>query len=633
MAWQVKIGAGALAAPSAYGIEEVALDYVSRGADTCVLSGTAAILDAAYGAAVEVWWDGARRFAGTVRTVPLSGATDRQVVAKGPWDALEKLVYCQRWRIQVAGELQWVYSSRAILGQAEGGARVSVGTQVGAIVAYAASRGVAVQLGTCTVPMTLPLDEVRDITCAQAIDRLLRWAPSLCSWVDYATTPPTLHFGQGAAVASVPVEDREVSLRHDLVVPGVRLEVETATDTPSGTFRALSFQEAGDADAVDACWATVPLSGGMLSRTKSTLDVVTEAIPDPLEDAAWWIARHPRLRGIAPADVSFIQATRGDDPEDYPRVSTTPLQSLEGFGLAARVETFRATVDVVKRDGGGNILTREHAVELAMDLVTTDATSKTYSRVDSADFEEPETIPADFAAQLLAQWSVLYAEGTAVWGIASAWPHPGALMHATPLQRVAVSAAAMSATGTYGPPQHLSASDLAAFLNRFRRRCASRRAQSRDDGLAPADSVRDANAVAPAKAAGHADGAPTRIRMVEGERSSAKTIDLDPERLEPASTATPRLIKYTNAAGELRQAYVLATPPTELDDSDDPDDPPDPGITPPPCGHPGNEPGGGAGTEDEDHPGDDLPDDDADGDDPHPGDSPSPPSSGDADCE
>jgi len=53
------------------------------------------------------------------------------------------------------------------------------------------------------------------------------------------------------------------------------------------------------------------------------------------------------------------------------------------------------------------------------------------------------------------------------------------------------------------------------------------------------------------------------------------------------------------------------------------------GTTPevlPPCGHPGNLPGGGPGGDDE-HPGD-LPGGGPGGDDEHPGDSPSPPSSG-----
>lgn len=57
---------------------------------------------------------------------------------------------------------------------------------------------------------------------------------------------------------------------------------------------------------------------------------------------------------------------------------------------------------------------------------------------------------------------------------------------------------------------------------------------------------------------------------------------------------------------------------------EDPPDLPDPEV--PPCGHPGNLPGGGPGGDDE-HPGD-LPGGGPGGDDEHPGDSPSPPSSG-----
>lgn len=71
-------------------------------------------------------------------------------------------------------------------------------------------------------------------------------------------------------------------------------------------------------------------------------------------------------------------------------------------------------------------------------------------------------------------------------------------------------------------------------------------------------------------------------------------------------------------------------PPGFPDDSGLPDE------DPPPCGHPGNEPGAGGGDgdgDDTEHPGDDPgAGGDSGGDDPdHPGDSPSPPSSGE--CE
>ena len=55
---------------------------------------------------------------------------------------------------------------------------------------------------------------------------------------------------------------------------------------------------------------------------------------------------------------------------------------------------------------------------------------------------------------------------------------------------------------------------------------------------------------------------------------------------------------------------------------------------PPPCGHPGNEPGAGGesgGGDDTEHPGDEPGGEDNGGSTDHPGDSPSPPSSGE--CE
>jgi len=79
-------------------------------------------------------------------------------------------------------------------------------------------------------------------------------------------------------------------------------------------------------------------------------------------------------------------------------------------------------------------------------------------------------------------------------------------------------------------------------------------------------------------------------------------------------------------------AQIASSTVTLLIEKDSPDAPePEDPTQPPPCGHPGNEPGAGGGDGDGEHPGDnlDVPDhgDTTD----HPGDSPSPPSSGE--CE
>ena len=85
--------------------------------------------------------------------------------------------------------------------------------------------------------MTLPFDEQRDLLCDQAIQRLLRLAPDVCTWTDYSASTPTIYFGQGAQIA-VPakIESDDVVVRNDLVVPGVTVQVERI-----GTFKVMTL--------------------------------------------------------------------------------------------------------------------------------------------------------------------------------------------------------------------------------------------------------------------------------------------------------------------------------------------------------------------------------------------------------
>src|SRR5262249_34743621 len=49
------------------------------------------------------------------------------------------------------------------------------------------------QIGRITPNVDVPIDEVRDITCAEVIHKMLRWSPDAVTYFDYTTTPPTFH--------------------------------------------------------------------------------------------------------------------------------------------------------------------------------------------------------------------------------------------------------------------------------------------------------------------------------------------------------------------------------------------------------------------------------------------------------
>jgi hypothetical protein len=59
------------------------------------------------------------------------------------------------------------------------------------------------QIGAVTPALLPPFTEVRDITCAEVVHKMLRWSPDAVTWFDYTTTPPTFHCDVRANLAAV----------------------------------------------------------------------------------------------------------------------------------------------------------------------------------------------------------------------------------------------------------------------------------------------------------------------------------------------------------------------------------------------------------------------------------------------
>lgn len=58
---------------------------------------------------------------------------------------------------------------------------------------FATSGQFPFQIGTVSPNVDCPIDEVRDITCAEVIHKMLRWTPDAVTWFDYSTSPPTFN--------------------------------------------------------------------------------------------------------------------------------------------------------------------------------------------------------------------------------------------------------------------------------------------------------------------------------------------------------------------------------------------------------------------------------------------------------
>ncbi len=560
--WTVSINAADAVSFAAAKIEGCVIEFASRGTDTATLR---VHPDTAwsYNDTVAIYLDGTRRFLGRVTVPQLDRAGGERLLTVpvlGVADWLNRVGYRQPWAVLLGDVLGDVPSSRVILNAAAPDTHLSADGQVADIVGYAAARGAPLAFGSSAVGIVLPYHEDRDLSCRQALDAVLRLTPSVAEWLDYTAAVPALHYGEGAAFAAARVEQDSVCWRHDLVVPGLQIEIERVNDYNGEQYRTVERLTAGDTDALDAVFITIPMAGREKSQTLRRLDVVTEAVGD-ITSAAWWQSKHPRLSGIAVADITVSESGRAAGYVDFPRIASVPLPDLQAAGVTARLETFWAVVDVVQRDGAGNIVSEEANLNLEMQFVTTDATTKTYRWRDGLSVTTAESTPTGLAAALLAHWSVLYAQGSFSCAVDDGIPHPGQTVLDSPVQTVRVDAVTNIVTGTFGPPSRLSAQDFVSFLNQARPLRKSTRFAARDNGTPPDGDESDETLFAPVSSSEWSPGEPARQVIA----SDGKKIDLDPGSLGAAETAEMRQI--ATPAG-MAKALMTAPSNTGFDEED-----------------------------------------------------------------
>jgi hypothetical protein len=199
---------------------------VSQGTSTLSFRRAGAAVDAAYlfpwGTIVKMFRNGVPWFYGVVTQTPSAGsgrAEDQDYVVSDPWWYLENLVYQQQWiapSYPGANTTNDPYRSHCFLNKwifnalSNNFTRETTDQQIADVIAYAQSApsNVPIQLPSTpgTVPsMDIPLEEIRDATCADVLRKQLRWMPDAVTWFDYSTTPPTLNIQRRANLAPVSV--------------------------------------------------------------------------------------------------------------------------------------------------------------------------------------------------------------------------------------------------------------------------------------------------------------------------------------------------------------------------------------------------------------------------------------------
>lgn len=457
-----------------WGLCQVKRKLVSNGADELTFKADGTLADAPllfrpFVDTVILWRNRAKNtdgsfsggqtwFSGLIIQAPRTGSPDAesmQYKATGPWWYLDNRVFHQVYQniflgFSVAGDpsSQPLYASSTsthlFLNQGLSGtalARITTGQQIVDALTWAikpftdASQPPPFQIGTINLPVFVPIDEVRDITCAEVIRKMLRWSPDAVTWFDYTTTPPTFHCAKRADLTITNIDisqgnfvrDIAVNARYDLQAPGVQIYYEESNSV-NGSQSLSIFTDfypnplpTAPMDQYSLLEFTVDLQGlqASLSTAKITCDPITPT--DPL----WWQGKHPQYKPwdqTNPADSQNEIASFTIDATTLQRTPNPPKDTynnpIADLGLTNELTTGELTSWMtfksqrISLSVQATVVTRKGEIKkfpINYQCLSTNATTGTYnSQTISLYAETPPTGLAQFIYEAI---SVLQFQG------------------------------------------------------------------------------------------------------------------------------------------------------------------------------------------------------------------------------
>lgn len=513
------------------------LSYASRTAATLFLPGMPSGLIAS-GDTVTVKYNGATVFAGTLakyteRTT--RGLTVLGMTFADGWDVLERRVFRQEWKVAGEGGASvTTRSARLVLNVDELGLPVMLPGQIGDICSYG-----GIMMSDGGIPnVALPADVAENLTCADAIRRLLRLFPHVVAYynaernVVQFSVPDTSKSPGWLSEGRILSRARQYTA-HPVVGVDIATEsVDTVVVDEDGAtvdMRAYTHQTAGNVNSDDCLHVFMPLAGGSASSSWESLEVTTEEMP-LLSTPGFWKEKHPRLANVPLTAISISEAGRSSTT--YDRITSNDIGALRAFGLNAEVVHCHCKATVTTEDDV------EEELYLTMDFTMTDASPGRHTRQTGSSSMAGETLPEGLAAALLAQRSgELEGEDVEI-ALGKAFPTVGETLDGLICQTVEVDCDARVARLHFGHPAYLSAEDMRSLLNGFRGRAyASNIPQRGNTDPGDGEAVDVAGGIQPLTTTEFAPGtkAKTTIKHVDDAATSGAIV-LDADKVDSGKT-------------------------------------------------------------------------------------------------
>ena len=558
------------------------LHFASKSTDTLTLGGLPPGLLAAgntvsvqYRADADSAW--ATVFSGDVaRITDTCGRGDERlhtVVCEGPWGKMSRLVFRQTWAHNVTGAS--FSSAHVILNQAPTGEDYTITQQVQEIANFAAAK-CGFSAGTASLGNTvLPKDETRDITCAAAIQRELRFFPKKVVRFDYSG--PTLVIsepstsGNAGYVADVPKAAREyVYNAHPISAVDVYtddVQVVTGNNNVDRKIAALSHQvypSGADTSGLDVLHCYVPLARASSHTSWKSLESDTEEITSyNLNSNVWWRNKHPRLKDIPLANITISD---GDyEPKTYTRIARNTADELAEAGLHSKVAVFTCKCKIATDDD------EEEDILLTMEFLTTDATTRTYTWQTGSSSVAGETLPTGLAEALYMQRAGSLVQERMTIRLSDDWPVIGDAADGLILQEIDVGCGDCTAALSFGQPEALSAEDMRSLLNGFRQRGYAENAPIRANGEADASDATPVGGIKPLSSSEWSPGTKTKTTL---KTTDGGTIVMDSAKVTEGTMAV-RKLTLEHEDGTSEEVQYLATSDAKIQHGEKEDSPED----------------------------------------------------------
>ena len=435
-----------------------------------------------FGEEVTIGRNSKRWFFGIVTKIPSYGTYGKEVRGyelSGPWWFLEHLVYQQSWEhMDSTEEAIVVEKSRCILGQNAAGEAITANAAIREILEYAIAQGAKFSVGNCCgFDFYFPFEEVRDISCAEAIQRILRWAPDSVVWFDYecdSFPKINIYSGENLPQKSLDINELEsfdVVPRHDLVVNSVVLKYEYLHSEGSRHWRTIivdKFPKNATGREFKSLAFTIELDGINAHIQRQRVSVV----PVDPHTFEWWCNHIPTLENAALSNVTIENVSRETDlPYELIEGGIAPWMNCDVFN-----ETIRATISYETN----NEIVKSQPISVK--IRTTNAQSKVYEKIIHKQLASKP--PIGLAESFYKSVSKLPYDGKLTMKINEinhtqlgyalnilngnkAWKKMNAV-----IQSVRENIDTGTIEITFGPPKHLGPDDLIQLMRSNRNRVA-----------------------------------------------------------------------------------------------------------------------------------------------------------------